>query len=699
MELCKLYTEHKCYTGYAALATRWCSKNLHVLPRAVRQIADEDHEWHNLAAGVYLSEDTLSEAWQQEPTGLWSNLCEYDEIKVEKQMNSITRPWMFQLRNSDRVQQPAKRLILKPEDIGSEACVMEILSRFNQVWAESDIQVLGQMVRVKTYRMFLVDPFSSLVEVVENSMTLERLKRRDLWAGTRVGTRVRRYLDLESKPHRLEVLAATTAGFLACSYLLGIGDGHGDNLMLTESGELFRIDFGFLFGKKPVGLDAPTVWLPYTVREALGEHLPQVIRAAELAVQAVLHEGREELRDICRVFDNAFEGHDSETYVTALAFADFQEQVRAIDDFSLGKELKGLGYFVPRGDRGKHPINVKSPAALTFIVSGSSPRGCSPNFLECFADALMAALSQRDGINMAEDLVFDLLMGFDAVGPALSHGHAFIRSVIEECSIPVAAARENFQKAWSKALQEAAEQTGTLDNGPLADEVYTAAEQNPEVIAATQIFEHSLQREECHICHSFEDVLHVLKEYLPAEKLQEILVEVSHHVERYFERFSHMLGEVHPSLEHAPLSAWMTMLRIGSAAQKRGAGKTDTVKMLESIAAAVSSKGCCSAAEVLVAKAMFVGPMGVALSGFLAAGVGSIAVREISHSIWGTQDDRALEEALRVLQLRSNVDLQEVEEQYQNLHREHGGEITENCREINLAFQTAICQMMRKMSQ
>ncbi|XP_073996112.1 phosphatidylinositol 3-kinase 59F [Rhodnius prolixus] len=70
-------------------------------------------------------------------------------------------------------------------------------------------------------------------------------------------------------PDIMDTYVRSCAGYCVITYLLGVGDRHLDNLLLTTNGKLFHIDFGYILGRDPKPLPPP-MKLSKEMVEAMG---------------------------------------------------------------------------------------------------------------------------------------------------------------------------------------------------------------------------------------------------------------------------------------------------------------------------------------------------------------------------------------------------------------------------------------------
>ena len=659
------------YKRLADSATRGCAKGLGELAKAILAVQDGANlpMQKDLIPPFRMNENELS---CQELT----NFSSYDVVTLERRLDSLTRPWLVSLSNSGIPGQPPKRLILKPEEMGREACVMQTIVRFNRIWQERNIQVCGRVVCVKTYRIFPVAPDIGFVEFVMNSTTLQKLKR-DSGSSSKASDRCMQYLegDDEGLDERLNQLAATTVGYLAICYLLGIGDGHGDNLMLAKDGELFRIDFGFLFGEKPKGPDAPTLWLPRTVQKALGQRLENVIEVSKDAVRAVLE--RPNVNIHFSVFDAAFPkpsgGLGAAQFLASLNPEDYERQVVHIQDGSFGKAMKslarGIGYGWKRCSTPALTINDKSPAALVFIVAGLDARLdalLTPETLEAHVEPLVDAPHvQGVWLRQAEDLFHAALLA------------GFVNSELRESLL--ASFRWGHPDDHLDTLDKAVAAVGALDDGLMNEKVQQLAHEYhlPDGPLDYDQYQRLLTEARERLHAEFVGAL-------DHDEYQRLLTEARERLHAEFagsldhDKFAELLEHLNLQdlnlevLEGIHVLSWLGLLgRVTIGCYSWQQGTMDTARLAEVGLSAAALKIGGAAAGVLLVSAAGATPAVIATG---ASFLGSMAFRHGLQAAFkaslAMQEDRVLWQALTDMGLPTTPrpSIQEVESQYVELH-------------------------------
>ncbi|CAI5743084.1 unnamed protein product [Hyaloperonospora brassicae] len=156
---------------------------------------------------------------------------------------------------------PHYRLMYKRDDLRKDAIVQNIINVMYLILKQEtrlDIPLV-------TYRVLPTSSFDGLIEIVENAHTLYSIIRDH-------GT-ILNFLHHYNGHRTLSDISSSfresLAAYTVITFLLGVGDRHADNVMLTKDGNLFHIDYGFILGKDPKPLQPP-MRLDHYMIEALG---------------------------------------------------------------------------------------------------------------------------------------------------------------------------------------------------------------------------------------------------------------------------------------------------------------------------------------------------------------------------------------------------------------------------------------------
>lgn len=141
------------------------------------------------------------------------------------------------------------------DDLKQDQLISNIIKIMDSLLIQDNVDL-----SIKTYDILPMGPNTGFIEFIESDTVSNILSKEG---------NIKNFLQKTQYKSSTDIFIKSTAAYSIITYLLGIGDRHLENLLITPRGEFFHADFGYILGNDPK-IFPPLMKLPPQIVEGFG---------------------------------------------------------------------------------------------------------------------------------------------------------------------------------------------------------------------------------------------------------------------------------------------------------------------------------------------------------------------------------------------------------------------------------------------